>query len=245
MKKLQTALIALSLIWATACNFTEEIFIEEDGSGKLSINFDGSELMAMAGEEMTKDNEKPVDSIISFREILREKKDSIAQLPKEEQEKLKKLEPFSMHMVMNPEEKVMKFEMYSDFKNIAEVNDAFNAFQQASMLDQSKDNNSIPLSNDPATMVEYTFRKNSFSRTATIIDEAKQKMAVDSLNGAEMFLSGSTYTLKYHFPRRVKKSSIEEATFSADGKTLIYEVNFLDLMKDPTKLNLEVELERR
>lgn len=245
MKKLRTALVALSLIWATACNFTEEIFIEEDGSGKLSINFDGSELMAMAGEEMTKDNEKPVDSIISFREILREKKDSIAQLPLEEQEKLKKLEPFNMHMVMNPEEKVMKFEMYSDFKNIAEVNDAFNAFQQASMLDQSKDNNSIPLSSDPATMVEYSFRKNTFSRTATIIDEAKQKMAVDSLSGAEMFLSGSTYTLKYHFPRRVKKASIEEATFSADGKTLIYEVNFLDLMKDPAKLNLEVELERR
>ena len=245
MKKLRFAFLALSLIWASACNFTEEIFIEENGSGKLSINFDGSELMAMAGDEMAKDNEKPIDSIISFREILREKKDSIAQLPLEEQEKLKKLEPFNMHMVMNAEEKVMKFEMYSDFKEISEVNDAFNAFQQASSLDKSQNSDAMPLGGESPTKVEYYFKKNKFTRTATILDQAKQQMVVDSLGGAEMFLSSSTYTLKYHFPRRVKKASIEEATFSADGKTLIYEVNFMDLVKNPSKLNLEVELEKR
>ena len=58
-----------------------------------------------------------------------------------------------------------------------------------------------------------------------------------------MFLSGSTYTLKYHFPRKVKSTTAEEATFSADGKTLIYEVSFLEMMKDPKLLDIEVELE--
>jgi hypothetical protein len=70
------------------------------------------------------------------------------------------------------------------------------------------------------------------------------QQAVDSLAGAELFLTGSTYTLKYHFPKRVKSASAEEATFSADGKTLIYEVGFLELMKNPKILNLEVELEQ-
>ncbi len=42
----------------------------------------------LAGEEMMKDNEKAVDSLISFKDILEEKKDSIATLPLEEQKKL-------------------------------------------------------------------------------------------------------------------------------------------------------------
>src|SRR5690606_40649224 len=63
-------------------------------------------------------SEKAVDSIISFKELLEERKDSIAQLSPEEQAKLKRLEPFDLRMVMNPEEKVMTFDLFSDFTNI-------------------------------------------------------------------------------------------------------------------------------
>tara|TARA_B100000949_G_scaffold232726_1_gene247586 strand:- start:13674 stop:14411 length:738 start_codon:yes stop_codon:yes gene_type:complete len=245
MKKLQFAFIAAIIFLAASCNFTEEIHLEGDGSGKLSINFDGSEMMDMAGDELAKTNEKPIDSIISFKDFLEEKKDSIAQLPKEEQEKLKKLEPFNMRMVMDPEQKVMKFDLFSEFKNVSEVNDAFGAFQDASSIG----NNSNPQKGQmkPAeqpTEVIYSFNKNKFTRTAKIVDQELFEQQLDSLQGAEMFLSGSTYTLKYHFPKKIKSTTAEEATFSQDGKTLIYEVNFLDLMKDPSVLDLEVELEK-
>jgi len=30
-----------------ACNFTEEIYFNEDGTGKMSISFDGGEMMQM------------------------------------------------------------------------------------------------------------------------------------------------------------------------------------------------------
>ncbi len=76
------------------------------------------------------------------------------------------------------------------------------------------------------------------------MDQELFQQQLDSLEGAEMFLSGSTYTLKYHFPKKIKSTTAEEATFSQDGKTLIYEVNFLDLMKNPSVLDLEVELEK-
>jgi hypothetical protein len=98
--------------------------------------------------------------------------------------------------------------------------------------------------NNRATEVNYTFKGNTFSRKAKIVDEELFQQSLDSLAGAEMFLSGSTYTIKYHFPKRVKSTNLEEATFSADGKTLIYEMPFLDLMKDPTALDLQVELEK-
>ena len=60
-----------------------------------------------------------------------------------------------------------------------------------------------------------------------------------------MFLSSSTYTFKYHFPRRIIATSAEGATFSMDGKTMIYEVNFLEMMKNPTAIDFTVELEKK
>ncbi|MCL6267843.1 hypothetical protein [Flagellimonas myxillae] len=246
MKKIHIWACAMAVALVSSCNFTEEIFLNEDGTGKLSINFDGSEIMEMAGEEMVKSNEKPVDSLISFKDFLIEKKDSIAQLPPEEQAKLKRLEPFNMHMVMNPEEKVMKFDLFSEFKKVEEVNDAFNAFQGASSFGPNggEEQQGGMASQEPTTEVTYSFRKNTFTRKSKILDEALFQQSLDSMQGAEMFLSGSTYTLKYHFPRRVKSASVEGATFSADGKTLYYEVGFMDLMKDPSTLDLEVELEK-
>ncbi|MDC6384892.1 hypothetical protein D2V93_15085 [Flagellimonas taeanensis] len=244
MKKIQILIGAIILGLAISCNFTEEIHLKEDGSGKLSINFDGSELMQMAGDEMAKTNEKAVDSIISFKELLEERKDSIAQLSPEEQAKLKRLEPFDLRMVMNPEEKIMSFDLFSDFTNISEMNDAFNTFQEASLMGSSKTQQPTPVpASEQSTEVNYTFAKNKFTRTAKIVDQELFQQSMDSLQGAEMFLSGSTYTLKYHFPRRVKSTTLEEATFSADGKTLIYEISFLELMKNPSLLDLEVELE--
>lgn len=246
MKRTQILVWTLVAILVQSCNFTEEIHIKEDGSGKLSINFDGSELMQMAGDEMAQNEEKPVDSIISFKDLLAEKKDSIAQLSPEEQAKLKRLEPFNLHMVMNPEEKIMKFDLFSEFKNVNEVNDAFNTFKEAGMLGpgQNKQQPTPLAGSEQATEVNYTFKGNTFSRKAKIVDEELFQQGLDSLAGAEMFLSGSTYTIKYHFPKRVKTTNLEEATFSADGKTLIYEMPFLDLMRDPTALDLQVELEK-
>ena len=77
------------------------------------------------------------------------------------------------------------------------------------------------------------------------MDKALHKQAMDSMASAEMVLSSANYTLKYHFPKRVKSVSLDGATFSADGKTMIYTINFLEAVKDPTKLNVDVELERR
>ncbi|NDV16813.1 hypothetical protein GO009_12325 [Muricauda sp. TY007] len=245
MRKIQILLLAMLVALTYACNFTEEIHLEEDGSGKLSINFDGSEMMEMAGEEMAKTSEEPIDSIISFKDFLEEKKDSIAQLSPEEQAKLKKLEPFNMRMVMDPEKKVMMFDLFSEFKKVSEMNGAFSNFQEASAIGgNSNPQQGKVKPNEQATEVNYSFKKNKFARTAKIVDQELFQQQLDSLQGAEMFLSGSTYTLKYHFPKKIKSTTVEEATFSQDGKTLIYEVNFLDLMKDPSVLDLEVELEK-
>ena len=216
----------------TSCNFTEELHLKDDGSGKISIHFDGSEMMEMMGDEMMQGEEKAMDSLISFRQFLNEKKDSIATLSEEEQARLKKLEPFNLHIVMDPETKVMKFDMFTDFANLNEVGDTFNAFQDASALGPGGGSQSAPggLGNQN-TEVDYLFKANTFKRSSRIVDSLLHKQNLDSLAGAEMFLGSSMYKLKYHFPRRIKSASTKTATYSADGKTLFYEVSFLSYLK--------------
>ena len=152
-----------------------------------------------------------------------------------------------MRMVVNPEDQIMKFNLYSDFKEVSEVNDAFNAFQDASAMNPPPGGDpqkAPPMGkNNQTTQVDYVFSGNSFKRTIRIVDQELFKKSLDSLESAEMFLSGSTYTFKYHFPKRVKYTNVEGATFSLDGKTMTYEIDFLQMMKDPESIVLEVELE--
>lgn len=231
-----------------SCNFTEEIHFNENGSGKLNIHFDGNEMMAMlASLDSTQTPEKVIDSTLVFKDLLEEKKDSIAKLSAEERAKLKKLEPFSIRMVMDQEKGEMSFDMFSEFSRVQEVNDALNAFQDASLMNPPPGGDTRQPSpmgaNNQTTKVKYNFTGSSFKRTIEIVDKELFKKGLDSMQSSEMFLSGSTYTFKYHFPKKVKSVNVEGATFSLDGKTMTYEVDFLQMMKDPESIILQVELE--
>jgi len=248
MKKVALFLFALVLL--SACNFTEELHITENGSGKMSINFDGSSLMQMAGDKISEGSEKKMDSTIVFKEFLEEKKDSIALLSKEDQEKLKRLKNFSLHMLVDPEAQEMNFSLFSDFKNVSELGDMLSAFQDASSVQKPGGNdagaNKSPISagGTEGTEVNYSFVKNRFSRNTKIIDQALFESSVDSLEQAKMFLGESTYTLKYHFPRKIKTISADKALFSQDGKSFTLEIGFLELLENPKVLDIEVELEK-
>ncbi len=227
-----------------ACNLTEEIHLNPDGSGSIAIRFDGSEMMEMAGEEMTDSTGQKMDSVIYFSQLLDEKKDSIATLPAAEQQRLKSLEPYRMHMRADPEKKEMLLSLEREFASLAEVEDSFNAFQRAGSLDPEPGPGGVPGTPEiyESTQVHYTFGSARFSRRSEVIDSVLHQRRLDSLESTAMFLSGTTYTLKIHFPDPVKVSSSESATMSLDGKTLIQEVDFLEYLKDPTILDVEVEL---
>ncbi len=250
-KRMFFLLITAISLACTSCNFTEEIFIEENGNGKIAVKFDGSQLLQVmeeSGAKTPKESQKAIDSIISFKEVFASKKDSIALLPKEEQEKLKRLEPFTMHMVMNAEEKLMKFDMFSTFENINTIGNVLNDFLNASSVSSTETVNgkakSPVKSQSPSSEVKYNFSNNIFTRKVKITDQELFESSLKDLKQMESFLAGSTYTFKYHFPRKIKSTSATDATFSQDGKTLIYEVDYLSVVKDPESTSFEVELER-
>ena len=52
-----------------------------------------------------------------------------------------------------------------------------------------------------------------------------------------------SYTLKYHFPGKIKSVSNEKAVISSDKKTMTLEFQLSDCLQNPEMTNLEVVLE--
>lgn len=239
----------------TSCQFSENIYINEDGSGKMEFSMDASEMMKMVSEmgenPETTGLDEAMDSTIVFKDFLYEKRDSIAKLSKDEQAKLKALEKFTMHIVMEPESSKMVFDIITEFNNANELQDAFTALNSFSNMQgeggaPQAGSGSSPFSNfgnDGSTDVSYSFDGNVFKRSAKIIDEEKHKQAIDSLGQAAMMFGSSRYKINYHFPRPVKSISKEGAMYSEDRKTVSLEVGFMDALTDPKVLDFEVVLE--
>ncbi len=246
MKRKLFFVLAFALL-VVSCQVTETLTLNEDGSGRISISMDLSEMMAFSGEFSDSVKTEKVDTIMRFKDMLAEKKDSIAQLPKAEQERLKKLENFNFRTMMDSETKQMFFDVYTDFKDVSEANELMNAFESSSDFMPSLGPDTS-VNKDPESggmlAVNFSFKNGKFVRDAFIVNKEKHKVQMDSIKQAEAFMSGMKYKLKYTFPRRIKSISVEDARFSLDGKTVEFEKSFLEYFKDPDVLDFEVELEK-
>lgn len=237
--------IALSVV---SCQFNETMVMNEDGSGTMTVEVNLNEMMAFGGAAMMDTAQIKLDTIVHIKQFLEEKKDSISKLSKNEQQKLKKLENFNIQVKMDSEASEMIYAISSNFKSISEANDIMNGLEQASNLMPNKDAEPDGMSSDKDTPeiigVKYSFENDVFKRDAYIKDEKLHKQQLDSLKPTEAFLGGSNYTLKYTFPKKIKKTSNPDATFSADKKTMTVQKPFIDYFKNPDLLDLEVELEK-
>jgi hypothetical protein len=243
LKGLFLFLLTISLI---SCQFTETIVFNEDGSGKMSIEMDMGEMMAFGGESTDSIATKK-DTLIFIKDILEEKKDSISKLPKAEQQKLRKMENYEMRIKIDSENNELLFNLAVDFKSIEKANGLLEGFGDSMSLMPSTDDDlkfDTDQGSSDAIAVDYSFKRGKFKRNAYIKDEQKYKMQIDSLKGSESWLQNMKYTLRYTFPRKIVKSSIDDATYSLDAKTIEVTRSFVAYMKDPNVLDLEVELEK-
>jgi len=243
MKKFTFLILLVVSILLISCTFTETLVIEEDGSGRMSILMDASEAMSFGGESFQEDGVVAIDTVISFREMLFEKKDSIALLSLEEQDRLKKMEDFNLRLIMNPEKQEFMYDVFVNFKNIAEANNLFQGLDQAGTLSGNTTTGQETPQKEESIKVAFSFEKNVFKRDAYIVDKAAHQRELDSLKSMEMMLEGMIYKLHYTFPKPIKTTSQNTATFSLDRKTLFYETSFMAYMKNPDVLDIEVVLE--
>lgn len=271
-------LISFAIVQLFAsCNITEKLIINDDGSGKFSYEIDGSKIVSLMGDnfkdifedekKLKKRNKKDgglkskkvIDSTFTFKELFASKQDSILKLSTEEQEKIKKMERFSVRTFVNQDEGKMGCSIYTDFKSVQELQEIMSPLQSIKTISPNSKNNSTGLEMDGLlenSTTTYYYNGNSFKKTVTKIKKNKeifknseedsdsiQNNALKIKKSFELFYGQSNYKLVYQFPKVIKKASLENALFSEDKKTITLEYSFKDYVENPDKLSLEVEFE--
>lgn len=250
-----------SVFLLISCSITESLIMNEDGSGKYAFEIDASQLMAMGGKgefskKDSKKENKDIDSIISFKEVFAEKKDSISKLPKEEQERLKKLENFKMHLLVNEKSEKINYSLFTDFKSISELDNLMSPLKSLTTFGGSQDKmiSEMTGGSQGTNAIQQFLYDGKVFKKKLIADkkmELKEKEKVEGnefenqMNDSmEMLFAQSNFKVKYTFPRPVKKvKSSYDVMYSEDRKTIMVEVPFKDYMENVEKSNLEVVFE--
>lgn len=241
-------LLIVLAVTLVSCQFSETMVINEDGSGRMSLTMDMSEMMAMMPMQDTLDMK--MDSIMSFKKLFEEKKDSIAKLPIEEQARLKLLENYQMRVLMDPENQKMEYEIFTDFKSVAEANNLMEGLNASETLSASPMGTSAAPKDkkepqEQPIAVRFNFENNVFTRDAYIKDKKGFAALADSIQSLEAFMDEAMYTVKYTFPKKIKSVSVENAEISNDGKTVTFQKPFFAYMKNPDELDIEIILEEK
>lgn len=289
MKLLKLLSVALFVFSLTSCSIAEKVIINENGSGKFAYEIDGSKMMSMMGsafkeisaddsekskkkkkkkskdivEEENKTTKKVIDSTFTFKEMFAAKQDSISKLPIEEQEKIKKMERFSIRMVMDDEKEIMNYSIFTDFNTIAELQDVMTPLQSMKSLSPAGQKTGglgmAPDALEEKSSTQYFYDGKTFKKTVSSLEKKREgveatdkevspeseKLAEELKlkESFEMFYAQSDYKVVCQFPKPVKKVSIEGALYSEDRKTITIEYSLKDYMENPDKLNFEVIFE--
>lgn len=237
-------LIGSILLLLTSCAFKEEVHIKNDGSGSYEFTIDMSPMMEAMKEGGFKQDslKKPqlVDTTFVFKDILEDKKDSIAQLSIKDQASLKAIEDMKLHVKIDEAEGKGLMSFGLDFDNISEVkNIEEKLFKGMAVNKKQSDGPSLNKSN-----VTFSFDGDNFTRKTILknLSEEEEEEVDKSIEQSGSFLEGSMYTLIYHFESKIKTVSHKEALISKDGKTVIIEVPMDSIIKYPKYLDFDLKL---
>ncbi len=269
MRTIKFLCALLISVTVTSCTITEKMIINDNGSGKFAYDIDGTKMMSMMGsafkgdeKEQTKKNKKKdttrkkvIDSTFTFKEMFANKQDSISKLSPEEQAKIKKMERFSVRMIIDEEKGIMNYSMFTDFNSISELQDVMSPVESMKSISptgqQSGGMGMAPDALEDNSSTSFFYDGKTFKKTITKIEKKKEAnkevSEEDDANkmeeSLEMFYDQSNFKIVYQFPKAVKKISIENALYSEDRKTITIEYPLKDYMENPDKLNFEVIFE--
>ncbi|WP_111685390.1 hypothetical protein [Winogradskyella tangerina] len=259
MKKL--LLLVVFACFLASCNVTESIVFDQDGSGEYLVTYEMGEAIKAMSEAMGGSNEKKeggevMDTVMVFADIMETYKDSIAALPEDKQQAFESIKDMYMRMKIDEDKSIMDIGMGLNFESIddlKDINEKLKSIQsineQGDQIDAIRD--SSPLGNfmgsDNAIMYDYSDK--GFSRKTKIeLEEGQAETAMEALfdeadEENQQFIEyfeEADYTVKLTFPKAVKTIDIEGAKFSADRKTVTYTSNWVEYLKNPKLLDVNV-----
>ncbi|PKH66211.1 hypothetical protein CXF59_09495 [Flavobacterium sp. ALD4] len=242
MKKYFYFLIVGTLL--SNCQVSETIYLNEDGSGKIEVVElrDEHSYMQIAGANYSKE-EKYVDTSYAFSDVVLKYNDTFLKFTKPEQELFTKYNGVNLHVKKSSYDKEFRTVITQSFNNIETVPDLYKTEDYADDLE----NNYALTAEKHYYKVSYGFDGTVFKRIVKIIDvEGLEKASgrIDTLKTqVSKFNVVQTYTLNYHFPRKIKSVSNTDAKISTDKKSLSLQLLLTDTMQNPESTSLEVVLE--
>lgn len=264
MKKI-ILLFALAC-FLTSCNVTESIVFNENGSGQFLITYEMGEAMkamneAMGGEESDpekKEKGEVMDTIIVFADIMETYKDSVAALPEEKRLAMESVKDMFMKMNMNEDKGVMNMGIGLNFESIEDLKDINDKIKKAQSLNSQGDQVGSMKENSPLgnffgsenSKTGYILTENSFSRVTNIeipegdaAEDAMEELFNEEDESNQQFMEyfeNATYNVSLTFPKPVKSISIKDAVISEDGKTVTYKTSWIEYLKNPKMLDVNV-----
>ena len=233
-------LFIVTALMLTRCMFTEEIYINNDGSGKYALKIDMSPMMESVKDMSVKDSLKDpqvLDTVVLFSTILEENKDSISKLDADDKMIIESLKDLKLHMQVDEEKGKMIMDFGLDFKDISELKNMQEKIAKAQALNEKKkEDEGMPSTAD----VDYLFDGKTFERKVTLKDMSEDEL--EKMGQASSFMEGGIYKVIYHFESKIKNVSFKGAQISSDKKTMSIEVPMDSLIKNPKLLDFEVNL---
>lgn len=242
-------IVLLATLALTSCTIREKIHINADGSGSYKTQMDMAGMLEQMGPSMRNDDGSHMKEkeVVLFSEFLDEKRDSIAGLPKSEQEALKAMEDMKMIMEIDTEAKIFDMEVGLDFKSIDDLKNIGEKVSRAQKLALSKEKGA---SQNPMTAgldgddsrVIYSMVGNKFTRKTNVLEKSENEPDESAAMFKDM-LGESKYIIEYSFAKKIKSVNHKGAVLSEDKKSFTVEHKLSDYFDNPTSLDLEVEFQ--
>lgn len=251
MKKLLFSLLTAAAFFLAGClETTQEITINEDGSGNASYTSDMSALMAMVKQmgsgADTKDMDKSIDSTVSLKEVA----DSIEGLTDTQKAMLMKSE-LRISMDMKNEKFFTKLNFpFANTSEIAACNELSAKVMGETLKGQTAGLNAM--SEDGAGMPQmssfddyYTSVYANGSIVKTLNKEKYEKVGEDEYFKGMKETAAMGLSMKANYiinlPRPAKTAEGKGITLSEDKKKITISVDMDDFFDDPSKLEYKIE----
>lgn len=205
----------------SSCQITETIHLNQDGTGKIETESlrDEHSYMQLAGENYSKE-EKFEDTTYVFKDFITKYSEIFSKLPVSEKAIFQKYATVNVHIKKSSYEKEFRTKINQNFDKIEDVPDLYKTQEYADDLEH----NYALTAEEHYYSVSYAFDGSLFKRTVKITDKAELKKQQDKISELKTrfsnFKINQPYTLKYHFPRKIKSVSNVKAKICEDKKSL-------------------------
>lgn len=223
-------LVLLSMVALTSCiNIEEHYHFNRDGSGKMWIKMDVSDMMAMMGGLLEKTEEaEPLDESELFDNT-------------ETVDQLKEIAGISnVKSLSDQDEGIIGYSF--DFASTNALNNSLTIVNEdvAALTDQSD-------SDSNSRNFEYTGKKLVISipeTTDATTPEEEEELDEGMMEMMTEFMKDYTYKTTYSFEQSVKKAKNKNMEVAPDKKSVVIEENMADLMEEGVSLGGTIKLKK-